>query len=271
MLRPGERHGAHDRLYVPRLNHITGDIDIHDIAEDATGRVVFASALLSCLGTLSADFSLQPLWAPPFISRIAAEDRCHLNGLALRDGEPRYVTLVGPSDVADGWREHRGSGGVLMDVRDGTVLADGLSMPHSPRWSEHRLWLLDSGSGDLCWLDEAQGPLQRLTFCPGFARGLALQGGYAVVGVSRPRGDPSFGGLALDDALAARGATPRCALLVIDLASGDVVHSLWLEGGLVEEIYDIALLPGVVRPAAVRIDGDEILRTLNLPARLEML
>ena len=83
---------------------------------------MFVNTLFSCLATLSETHSFAPLWQPPFVSRLAAEDRCHLNGLAMRDGEPRYVTAVAATDVADGWREQRRDGGVVIDVATGEIV-----------------------------------------------------------------------------------------------------------------------------------------------------
>src|SRR5262249_15298111 len=165
-----------------------------------------------------------------FLSKLAAEDRCHLNGLALVDGRARYVTAVSASDVADGWRDRRRGGGVVLDVTDGRTVAAGLSMPHSPRWHRGRLWLLNSGSVYLGSVAPAAGAFEPLTFCPGYLRGLALVGDYAVVGLSRPRHDKTFSGLPLDEELARRGAEARCGLTVIDLRSGDAVHWLRLDG-----------------------------------------
>jgi uncharacterized protein (TIGR03032 family) len=133
ILRPGNLHNGHDRLYVPKIGYTTGDLDVHDIAVEATGRVVFVNTRFGCLATLSERFSFTPLWHPPFLSKLAAEDRCHLNGLALVDGHARYVTAVSSSDVADGWRDRRHDGGVVLDVRANRVVASRLSMPHSPR------------------------------------------------------------------------------------------------------------------------------------------
>jgi len=93
-LRRGETYQGHDRLYVPRLGYTTGDLDAHDVAVDAAGRVVFVATLFNCLATVSVRRSFTPLWRPPFLSKLAAEDRCHLNGLALEAGRPRYVTAV---------------------------------------------------------------------------------------------------------------------------------------------------------------------------------
>jgi uncharacterized protein (TIGR03032 family) len=263
LLRPGELYQGYDRLYVPKVGHTTGDLDVHDIARDGSGRVVFVATSFGCLATLSVRHSFTPLWRPPFVSRLAAEDRCHLNGLGLVDGRPRFVTAVAASDVVDGWRDRRRDGGVVLEVPGGRVIASGLSMPHSPRPYRGRLWLHDSGTGRFGSVDPGGGPFEPLAFCPGYLRGLAFDGDYAVVGLSRPRHDPTFSGLALEEELAKRGAEARCGLLVIDLRGGDVVHWLRVEG-MVRELYDVAVLPGVTRPMALGFKTDEIQRIVSL-------
>jgi uncharacterized protein (TIGR03032 family) len=255
-----ELNGGFDRLYVPRIGYTTGDIDAHDIAPDADGRPVFVNTLFGCLAAISERESFCPLWKPPFISKLAAEDRCHLNGLAMSHGVPRYVTACAESDVADGWRDHRRAGGCVIDVGSGHVVARGLSMPHSPRLADQYLWLLDSGNGFLGFINPARGHFERVVFCPGYARGLAIVGNYAVVGLSKPR-EQTFAGLALDAELQQRGTTSRCGLLVVDLASGTVVHWLRIEGGI-DELYDVVALPGVTRPKAFGFKTDEIRRQL---------
>jgi uncharacterized protein (TIGR03032 family) len=263
VLAPGRLHEGHDRLYIPRAGHTTGDIDIHDIAVEDSGRVVFVNTRFSCLATFSERDSFTPLWQPPFVSKLAAEDRCHLNGLALDGGRTRYVTAVSASDVTDGWRDRRRDGGIVIDVRTGQTVAGGLSMPHSPRVYRGRLWLLNSGTGYFGSVDPARGTFEPMTFCPGYARGLAFAGDYAILGLSRPRRDKTFGGLALDETLAAKGAEARSGLLIVDLRSGDTVHWLRLEG-MVSELYDVAVLPGVTRPMALGFKTDEIQRLLSV-------
>jgi len=257
----GQRHEGYDRLYVPRVAYTTGDVDVHDLAVDRRGRLIFVNTLFSCLAALAPRASFAPLWRPPFISRLAAEDRCHLNGLALEDGAPAYVTAVAASDVADGWRDRRRDGGLVLDVRSGEVVADNLSMPHSPRVHEGRLWLLEAGTGYLGYVEEES--FERVCFCPGYARGLCFAGPYAIVGLSKPRRSRTFADLGLGENLAARGAEPRCGLLVVDLRSGDVVHWLRLDGA-VEELYDVVLLPGVRRPMALGLLTEEIHRTITV-------
>ena len=96
-LKPGFQHNGCDRLYIPKVGYTTGDLDVHDVAVEANGRVVFVNTKFGCLATLHERDSFTPLWRPPFVSKLAAEDRCHLNGLALADGRPAYVTAVAPA------------------------------------------------------------------------------------------------------------------------------------------------------------------------------
>jgi uncharacterized protein (TIGR03032 family) len=263
MLRPSEIYQGHDRLYVPKVGYTTGDLDIHDIVVESDGRVVFVATGFGCLATLNERYSFTPLWRPAFLSKLAAEDRCHLNGLAVEEGRCRYVTAVSTSDVVDGWRDRRRDGGVVLELPTSRVVTAGLSMPHSPRLHQGTLWVLNSGTGFLGKIDRERGQFEPVTFCPGYLRGLGFVGHYAVVGLSRPRHDKTFDGLALDAELARRGGDARCGLQVIDLRTGDVVHWVRIEG-LVSELYDVVILPGVVRPMAFGFRTDEIQRTIAI-------
>ncbi len=263
VLAPGTSSAGHDRLYVPQVGYMTGDLDIHDLAVEASGRVVFVNTLFGCLATISETHHFVPLWKPPFLSRLAAEDRCHLNGLALEHGKAKYVTAVSQSDVADGWRDRRHDGGCVIDVESSEIIATGLSMPHSPRVYRDKLWLLNSGTGYFGFIDRATGQFEKVPFCPGYLRGLSFHGDYAIVGMSKSRASKTFSGLALDENLKASDAEARCGVQVIDLKSGDVVHWIRIEG-VVSELYDVVGLPGVVRPQALGFKTDEIRRVLRV-------
>lgn len=263
VLDAGQMHDGYDRLYVPQVGYTTGDIDIHDVGVDDQGRVVFINTLFSCLATVSETHSFVPLWRPPFVSKLCAEERCHLNGLALQDGHPKYVTAVAATDAADAWRDHRRDGGVVVDCKTDEVVADGLSMPHSPRVYRDQLWLLNAGTGFFGRVDVNTGQFEPLTFCPGFLRGLSFSGDYAIVATSKPRDNKTFTGLELDKTLADRGAAARCQLAVIDLRTFDLVHWLQIEG-VVEELYDVVVLPGVTRPMLLGFRSDEIRRTISV-------
>ncbi|MEL7027712.1 MAG: TIGR03032 family protein [Pseudomonadota bacterium] len=263
VLGAGEDYQGYDRLFAPRRSWVTGDLDIHDIHLDADGAPVFANTLFSCLATVSDTHSFKPLWRPPFISRLAAEDRCHLNGFAMRGGEPAYATAVSASDVADGWRDRRVDGGILIDVRSGEIIASALSMPHSPRVYRDQVWVLNAGSGEFGRIDTNTGVFEPIAFCPGYARGLSFHDDFALITLSLPRENRTFSGLPLDDALAERSAEPRCGLMVVDLTTGEAPHWVRIEG-VVTELFDVAPLPGVRRPSAIGFKSDEIRRVISV-------
>lgn len=260
---PGLSANGYDRLYVPQVGYTTGDLDVHDVAVESSGRVVFVNTLFGCLATLSDTHSFVPLWKPPFISKLAAEDRCHLNGLALENGRARYVTAVSQSDVADGWRDRRHDGGCVIDICSDEIIATGLSMPHSPRVYRDKLWLLNSGTGHFGFVDRSTGKFEKVAFCPGYLRGLSFHGDYAIVGLSKSRENKTFSGLELDNNLKSSDAEARCGVQVIDLKSGDVVHWMRVEG-VVTELYDVVVLPGVKRPQSLGFKTDEIRRVLRV-------
>ena len=257
----GQCHEDGDRLYVPRQSWITGDINAHDLAIDKKGRLLFVNSDFSCLATLDPDYSFRPLWQPPFISKLLAEDRCHLNGLALQDGEATWMTACSQTDEPAGWRHHRYDGGVVLHLPSNDIAATGLSMPHSPRWHRNRLWLLNSGTGELGYLDGDR--FVPVAYGPGFLRGLAFYGHFAVVGLSQLR-TSSFCGLALEQRLAADEQQAQCGLMIVDLDSGAVMHKLRF-GNLVEELFDLVVIPGVRRPRALGLKDDLIERLVSFP------
>jgi len=264
VMAPGQMSAeGHDAVFAPHAGWVTGDLDVHDVAFGADERPLFVNTLFSCIATVSDQHSFRPLWKPAFISLLAAEDRCHLNGFAVENGAPRYATAISRSDVADGWRDRRRDGGVVIDVENGELIAEGLSMPHSPRLHEGRLWLLNSGAGEFGYIDERSGKFEAIAFCPGYARGLAFLGGHAVIGLSLSRDNRTFSGLALDEALKARDATPRCGLAVINLATGEMTGWVRIEG-VVRELYDVAVLPNVRRPSLVGFKSDEVRYVISI-------
>jgi uncharacterized protein (TIGR03032 family) len=261
---PGQTgEGGGDAVYAPHAAWVTGDLDAHDIGFGEVGRPLFVNTLFSCIAEVSDGHSFKPLWKPPFISRLAAEDRCHLNGMAMADGRPLYATAVSRSDVADGWRDRRVEGGIVIDVESGEIVADGLVMPHSPRLHADRLWLLNSGTGEFGHVDPAAGRFEPVAFCPGYARGLAFVGNHAIIGLSQARENRTFSGLPLEEALGRRNSDARCGLAVVDLASGDMIGWVRIEG-VVRELYDVAVLPGVRRPSAVGFKTDEVKRVISI-------
>lgn len=259
----GSSDDGHDRVFVPRQVYVTGDVNAHDLAVDGGGRDIWVNTRFGCLASVSEEWSFVPRWWPPFLPGPEPGDRCHLNGLAMRDGRPHWVTCVGPVAEVDGWRNGRRDQGVVIDVGSGEVVTSGLSMPHSPRWDGHDLWVANAGCGELGVIDPANGHYQTVVFAPGFLRGLCLVGDYAVVGSSRPRAGDLYSGLPLDDALERNGEEPHLGLFVVDTNAGEVVEWLLVEGP-VRELFDVFALPGVRRPMAVGLFSDEIRQNIWL-------
>lgn len=265
-LKTHHAHETYDKMYIPQVGYTTGDCDIHDIGIDNQNNIIFVNTLFSCLATTSESQSFIPIWKPPFISKLAAEDRCHLNGLAFKDGEPRYVTMISQTDVYEGWREHRERGGAIMDIKTNQIVTKGLSMPHSPRWYQDKLWVLNSGQGELGYIDKKDNTFKPIAFCPGYARGLSFYKEFAIIGLSKPRNNKTFEGLTLQEKLKEKDIEPRCGIQVININTGDTVHSLNVNG-MIEEIYDVATIPNTQTPMMLGFKTDEIRRFIVFDER----
>jgi uncharacterized protein (TIGR03032 family) len=254
-----EPAGQHDACFLPRSAHVTGDVAVHELAW-AGEELWVVNTRFSCLCTLHPDYSFVPRWRPPFFTAFTADDRCHLNGLAIVERRPKYVTALGETDTPNGWRADKARGGCLVEVASGEVISRGLSMPHSPRWYDGRLWLLESGTGQLVLVDPTTGHRQRVAELPGFARGLALVGPYAFVGLSKIRGASAMGGVPLAD----RREQLKCGVAVVDLRSGQFAAFLEFQTA-VEEIFDVQLLPGLRFPEVIGFQQETIQHTFVVP------
>ncbi len=255
-----EPAGKHDAAFLPRRAHVTGNIDIHEMAW-AGDELWLVNTRFSCLCTLDNTNSFVPRWRPNFISGYAAEDRCHLNGLEIVDGKPRYVTALGATDTAGGWRENKAGGGILMDVESGEIICRGLSMPHSPRWYDGRLWVLESGNGSLATVDPDSGHLETVIELPGFTRGLSFLGPLAFVGLSQVRESAVFSGISLTERVSER----NCGVWVVDLRSGKLVGFLRFEDA-VQEVFAVAALPGARFPDVLPGNDPRVGTSYALPA-----
>jgi len=251
--------GKHDACYLPRNSHITGDIDIHDLAWGKQ-KLWFINTHFSCLCTLDFNHSFVPHWRPHFITALTPEDRCHLNGLSMVNSVPKYVTALGETDQLKGWRENKAYGGILIDIETNQVLLRGLSMPHSPRWHNNRLWVLESGNGSLAIADLVSGKIETVTQLPGFTRGLDFWGNLAFVGLSQVRETAVFSGIPLTQKLEER----ICGVWVIHIETGQTVAFLQFEDA-VQEIFAVAVLPGIRFPEIIDWDEKLIASSYVLP------
>ncbi len=248
-----------DACYLPRRVHVTGDIDSHELAYAGDQTLWLVNTRMSCLCTLERGYSAVPRWRPFFVSAYDLGDRCHLNGLAMREGAPAYVTALGETDTPGGWRERKAEGGVLLQVDTQRVLARDLSMPHSPRWHGGKLWFLESGVGALSFLDAAANRTRRVAELPGFTRGLDFVGRYAFVGLSQVRETAVFAGLPLT----ARVAERQCGVFVVDTERRQVVAMVSFSGS-VREIFAVQVLPWRC-PAVLDMDDPLVPVSYALP------
>jgi len=250
--------------FLPRLCHTTGDIAIHEMVwlpASPRSELWFINTRFSCLATRSDDFSFVPRWHPPFITALAPEDRCHLNGMCIRDGQVRYVTALGETDSAQGWRANKKSGGILMDIASGEIVVRGLSMPHSPRWHEGKLWLLESGNGGLGTIDPGTGTYTQIARLPGFTRGLDFAGPYAFVGLSQVRETATFSGIAIAD----QPQDQRCCgVWIVDIRTAKVVGYLKFTDA-VQEIFAVRILTGLRWPDVFDEQDKRPASTFKLP------
>jgi uncharacterized protein (TIGR03032 family) len=263
-----EPAGQHDACFVPRSSHVTGDIGVHEVAWSGD-ELWMVSTRFSCLCTLDPDYSFVPRWRPPFITALAAEDRCHLNGLAMAADEqgkpvPRYVTALGTTDAPDGWRADKARGGCIIDVSSGEFVTRGLSMPHSPRLHNGHLWVLESGTGGVVLVDRDTGRRETVAQLPGFTRGWALVGPYAFIGLSKIRKTSAMDGVPI----AERRDELKCGIAVLDLNTGKTIAFLEFQTA-VEEIFDVQLLPAIRFPEVIGFQNEAINHTFVVPPKAQ--
>jgi uncharacterized protein (TIGR03032 family) len=275
-----EPRGQHDACFLPRSAHVTGDIQIHEMAYVSRSRMFrrrgkykrlkprddqelwFVNTRFSCLARHDPDHSFAPVWRPKFITQLSPDDRCHLNGLGVVDGQPRWVTALGETDSAGGWRENKKSGGVLIDLESNEIAVGSLSMPHSPRWHNGRLWLLESGTGSFGYIDLDAGKYKPIVFLDGFTRGLAMIGNLAFVGLSQVRETAIFSGIQITERLKETERT--CGVWVIDIEFGQVIAFLKFEEA-VQEIFAVELLPGMRFPDLINDNAEFVGSAFVLP------
>jgi uncharacterized protein (TIGR03032 family) len=245
----------HDAVYIPEMMYRTGNHDCHDIGLLKNGMVVFASTRMNCIGGCTATHGMVPLWKPPFIKDIVYNDHCHINGLALKEGVLKYVTAVSTTDSHEGWRDVRATGGVLMDVNKNTIIASGLSMPHSPRIHDGKIWIANAGTGEVGTVNPETGSFTPKTFVNGFVRGLVFVGEHGITSTTKLRRSKSFQGLPIEEKLKDSGQSDICGLHIFNLETGNVDHCLEVSTPI-DVIYDVTFLAGFKNILLGGLDDD---------------
>ncbi len=232
----------YDALYMPRVTYHTGPLDIHDLSFGRNGDLYAVNTLFSNIVKIDDNYNFTPYWKPPFIDALVSEDRCHLNGMALEQGLPKYVTAFNQGNTMQSWRENITKTGVVMDVESNEVVIEGLPMPHSPRIFGGNLYVLLSATGELVKVDPSSGKYDVVVKVDGFVRGMSLHKDYLFIGLSKLRQNSStFGKLEF-----AKKAT-HAGILVVHLPTGSVAGKITYLSSL-DEIYDVHILPETIRP-----------------------
>lgn len=249
---------TYDALYVPRATYYTGYLDMHDL-HYGNNALWGINTAFSCLCQIGSDYSFRPMWKPHFVSQVVSGDRCHLNGLAMENGEPLYVSALGTGDSFQSWRETITTGGVVMHIPSNEIVATGLAMPHAPRMYDGKLYALLSAKEELICIDPDTGKYDVVTKLPGFVRGMVRQGDYLFIGRSKLRKESkTFQKLTISE------NTDTAGIIVVQLSTGAVVAKMeWLAS--VEEIYDVQVLPNIRRPNIINTYGEIHNQALLLP------
>jgi len=249
----------YDALYMPRLTYHTGQIDIHDLNFGKNGKLYAINTLFSCIISLDDDYNFTPYWKPWFVDQIVSEDRCHLNGMAMQDGLPKYATAFNRGNTAQSWRDNITQTGVILDVTTNEVIVEGLAMPHSPRIYNGELYCLLSATGELIKVDPLNGTYETVIQLSGFVRGMDLYKDYLFVGLSKLRKNSSTFAK-LDFAEEANDA----GIVIIHLPTASLAGKITYQTSL-DEIYDVHVLADKLRPNILNTSKPEHKMGISIP------
>lgn len=248
----------YDNAYTHRSTYHTGILDVHDLSF-GEGVLWGVNTLLSCLAVYDINFSFRPKWKPPFIQALVPEDRCHLNGMAILNKVPKYVTALSKTNVEKGWREDKMKTGVLMSVPEGEIIMDSLAMPHSPRIYENKLYVLESGNGNLIEMNMETNEWKVIFNFGCFVRGLSFIGNVAVIGKSKIRETSKD----FNDLQVKEGST-NAGLIFFDIVKKQVVGGINYTNS-VEEIFDVQILENTTNPAILKADYEATKHLITFP------
>lgn len=253
-----DKQNTYDSLWLPRITYYTGQVDMHDIAfgDDC---IYAINTSFSCLCKVDGNFNFKPVWRPPFIDALVSEDRCHLNGLVIENGKPKYVAALGTSNTHQGWRDNIVSGGILMDIDTNSIVLDGLAMPHSPRMYKNEMYMLLSACGEFIKVNTTDKSYKVIKQFDGFCRGLAIYKDYAFIGFSKLRkNSSSFAKLSFSDKADFAG------IKIIHIPTEAEVGEILFQTS-VDEIYEVAILPDMIRPNILNTITDVHKLALAIP------
>ncbi|MBL4656648.1 MAG: TIGR03032 family protein, partial [Flavobacteriales bacterium] len=244
--------------FMPRATYYSGALDIHDLSW-GQGELYAVNTLFSNIVKINEAHSFVPYWQPPFISNLVSEDRCHLNGMAMKDGAPKYATAFNQGDSFQSWRDEVTKEGVILDVESSEVIADKLPMPHTPRIFNDELYVLLSATGELARVNINDGRYEVVIKIDGFVRGMAQYGDFLFIGLSRLRKNSStFAQLEISKKALNAG------IAIVHLPTASLYGKIDYHSS-VDEIYDVQVLPNKIRPNILSTLKPEFKRGLSTP------
>ncbi|MCH8545329.1 MAG: TIGR03032 family protein [Cryomorphaceae bacterium] len=251
--------GVYDMMFLPRLTYHTNALDIHDLHYGKDGALFAVNTLFSCIVTFDDNHNFTPYWTPPQIDKLASEDRCHLNGMAMENGLPRYASAFNRGNTPQSWRDNITKTGVIYDVKTNEVIVDNLPMPHSPKLINGELYVLLSATGEIAKINREKGDYEVIAKPGGFLRGMCAHGEYLFVAHSKLRKNSStFAKLPISD------EAQQCGIIAIHLPTKSIVGKMFYEMS-VDEIYDITLFNGIRRPNILNTITDSYQAALSTP------
>ncbi|MEQ9229949.1 MAG: TIGR03032 family protein [Cyclobacteriaceae bacterium] len=245
-----EKPNHYDAMFMPQCRYYTGRVDTHEIAFGEEG-LWTVNTQFSALTLMTDSQHFEVKWKPPFIGELRPFDKCHLNGMAMKDGKPKYVSMFGEMDQPTEWRKSEKNHGLIMDVDTGEVLVRNLTMPHTPTLYEEKIYFLQSGTGQIMYYDLKTKQTVEVALLKSFLRGLEVIGDFLFVGASELREQStSFGKLPISD------QETFCGIYVYNRHTGQQVAGLSYTD-LVKEIFSVKVLPGL-QVAGILTEKDEL-------------
>jgi len=249
----------YDALYLPRNTFHTGAIDIHDLNFGNNGELYAVNTLFSSIVKIDDNYNFTPFWTPPFIDKIASEDRCHLNGMAMQNGKPKYATAFNNGNTPQSWRDKVTESGIIIDVENNSIIAEGLAMPHTPRIFNNDLYVLLSAKGELVKVNTEDGTYEVIVQIDGFVRGMSLHKDYLFIGLSKLRkNSATFSKLPFAE------KANEAGIVVVHLPTKSIAGKITYLTSL-DEIYDIHILANKIRPNILNTITDGHKKGLMIP------
>jgi uncharacterized protein (TIGR03032 family) len=249
----------YDALYMPRATYHTGALDIHDLSFGKNEELYAVNTLFSSIVKIDSNYNFTPFWSPPQIDKITGEDRCHLNGMAMQKGIPKYATAFNNGNTAQSWRDKITESGVIYDIEKNKIIARNLAMPHTPRIFNNELYVLLSATGELVKINKDNGSYEVIVKIGGFVRGMSLHKDYLFIGQSKLREKSStFGKLPF-----AKDAN-QAGIVIIHLPTKSIAGKITYLNSL-DEIYDIHIFADKIRPNILNTLTDDYKEGLSIP------